>query len=251
MKVSAVLRPVIIIPARMASTRLPGKPLLDMKGKPMIVRVAEQALTAGFDDVYVAAGDKIIVETCARYGIKAVMTDPDLASGSDRVYAAVQELDPLEKKWDVVINLQGDLPQIESASLKAVFKILQNAECDIGTLVSKIQNEAEYDDPHAVKAFIDTEAGQGSAQAYDFSRRVIGNDREKNFHHIGVYAYRRSALQKFIALPCSLREKSEKLEQLRALDNNMTIRASIVDQIPIGVDTQDDFNHVAQLIENA
>ena len=213
------MNPIVLIPARMASARLPGKPLADIAGRAMILRVMDQALAAGIGPVAVAGGT-------------AVLTDPDLASGSDRIFAALQMLDRAGKH-DAVVNLQGDLPALDPAQIRAVLAALPGA--DIATLAAPITDPAERDNPAVVKAIVDWKGDSG--RALDFTRTAPDGPL---FHHVGIYAYTRAALARFVALPPSPREIERKLEQLRALDAHMTIEVARVDTTPLSVDTPAD-----------
>ncbi|GBR70797.1 3-deoxy-manno-octulosonate cytidylyltransferase [Gluconobacter kanchanaburiensis] len=241
------MNPIIVIPARLASTRLPRKPLADIGGVPMIVRVARRALEARLGPVVVAAADTEILDVVAEIpGVRGVLTDSTLASGSDRVHAAITELDP-DGVHDVIINLQGDLPLIAPSSLHAVLKPVENSAFDIGTLAAPVMTLAERDATQVVKiacAFEDTDI----ARALYFSRLPIPWGEGTHWHHVGVYAWRRSALERFVNLPPSALERRESLEQLRALEAGMTIGCARIDQAPQGVDTPADLEHVRGLV---
>ncbi len=231
------MNPIVLIPARMASARLPGKPLADIAGRAMILRVLDQALAAGIGPVAVAAGDPEILAAVTAAGGTAVLTDPGLASGSDRIFAALQMLDP-GGKHDAVVNLQGDLPALDPAQIRAVLAALGNA--DIATLAAPITDPAERDNPAVVKAIVDWKGDHG--RALDFTRTAPphSSNNAEIFHHVGIYAYTRAALARFVALPPSPREIERKLEQLRALDAHMTIEVARVDTTPLSVDTPAD-----------
>ena len=230
------MNPIILIPARMASTRLPGKPLADIGGRPMIVRVMERAREAGIGPVAVACGDPEIAEAVRAAGGTAVMTDPALPSGSDRVHAALGTLDP-EGRHDVVVNLQGDFPTIEAAQLRAVIGPLADPVVDIATLVAPIDTPEEAANPAAVKAACVFAPGAMVAMALYFSRAQVPAGEGPLWHHIGIYAYRRAALDRFVTLPESPLERRESLEQLRALEDGMRIACTRIDHGPFGVDT--------------
>ncbi|MBI1328213.1 MAG: 3-deoxy-manno-octulosonate cytidylyltransferase, partial [Alphaproteobacteria bacterium] len=216
---------------------LPGKPLADIVGKPMIVHVLERAIEAGVGPVFVACSEPEVAKAVEKAGGTAVLTDPDLPSGTDRIWAALQQVDKAGK-FDVIINVQGDLPTLAPELVRAALRTLQESKADIGTLVAEIHTEAELNTPSVVKALVDFTAGE-VATATDFIRtRPAGKG--PHYHHIGMYAYRRSALQRFTALPPSKREQEVKLEQLRALDKGMRIAALCVDEVPFGVDTPED-----------
>lgn len=232
-------QPLVLIPARLAATRLPNKPLADIAGKPMIVRVLEIAWAAGFTDAAVAAGDVEIVEAVTAAGGRAVLTDPALPSGTDRIHAALQSLDPAGAR-DIVINLQGDVPTLHRDDLKAVGGVLAaRPDADIATLVAPCTLE-ERADPNAVKAVLSFGGDPKIARALYFTRAEAPWGEGVLWHHIGVYAYRRVALERFVSAPPSDLERREKLEQLRALEMGMTICAAVVSQAPKGVDAPED-----------
>ncbi len=239
--------PIVVIPARMASTRLPGKPLADIDGKSMIVRVMECALAANIGPVVVAAAEKEIVDEITKAGGKAVLTDPDLKSGSDRVFAALGEVDPAGSH-DAIINLQGDIPLIGPEIIKAVLLPLAATNADISTLVAETTDPLELSDPHVVKAAVGFDGSSNIASALYFSRLPIPAGEGPHYHHIGIYAFRREALARFVALPPGQLESREKLEQLRALENGMSIACALVDTVPFGVDTPDDLERARKII---
>jgi 3-deoxy-manno-octulosonate cytidylyltransferase (CMP-KDO synthetase) len=241
------LNPLIIIPARMAATRLPGKPLADIGGKPMIVRVLERAAQAGIGPVAVAAGEPEILAAVQASGGRAVLVADDVPSGTDRVYRALAALDP-EGRHDVVVNLQGDFPTLAPGLLQAVLTPLADPGVDIGTLVCPIADEAEANTSSFVKAACAFAEGQEVAPALYFSRNPIPWGEGPRWHHIGIYAYRRAALERFVALPESPIERREKLEQLRALEAGMRIAAARVPHGIFGVDTPEDLERARQLI---
>lgn len=242
------MKPIIVIPSRLASTRLPNKPLAEIAGVPMIVHVLRRAEAAKVGPVIVACGDQTIESTVTSAGGVAVMTNPDLPSGSDRVYAALEIFDP-NKEYDVVINLQGDLPTIDPAVIEAVLEPLNECGVDIATLATKICNAEEKNDPNNVKAVISLVDGGDKGRALYFSRAVIPTGKGEQYHHIGIYAYRREALNHFVSLPESKLEKREKLEQLRALEAGMRIDVVIVDTVPDGVDTPADLDRARNILE--
>ncbi|MGI9482313.1 MAG: 3-deoxy-manno-octulosonate cytidylyltransferase [Hyphomicrobiales bacterium] len=237
----------ILIPARMASERLLGKPLADLGGVPMIVEVMRRGEETGLGAVLVAAGELEIVCAVENAGGTAVLTDPDLPSGSDRIAAALEKTDP-EGAIEYVINLQGDLPTISPAAISACHKALIESGADIATLVAEIDDDSELADPNVVKALVHFDTGTTIALADDFMRILPGDWQGGHYHHIGIYAYRRAALARFVALPQSAREKARKLEQMRALDNGMKIAVSLVDTIPFGVDTPADLERARQVL---
>ncbi len=198
----------MVIPARMASTRLPGKPLADLDGKSMIVRVMECAMAANIGPVVVAAGEEEIVDEITKAGGKAVLTDPDLASGSDRVFAALNEIDP-DANHDAVINLQGDIPLIGPEIIKAVLSPLASTDAHMATLVAEITDPLELSDPHVVKAAVGFDGSSNVAMGLYFSRAPIPAGDGPHYHHIGIYAFRREALARFVALPPGVLETRE------------------------------------------
>lgn len=232
----------------MASSRLPGKPLADIHGKPMIVHVVDRAVEAGIGPVAVACAEPEIADAVRAAGAQAVLTDPSLPSGSDRVHAALAMLDP-QGVHDVVVNLQGDLPTIPAVQLRAVITPLADPLVDIATLVAPIESEAEANLPSVVKAACVFERGRAVSNALYFSRAPIPAGDGPRWHHIGVYAYRRAALARFVALPESPLERREHLEQLRALEAGMRIAAARVEFAPFGVDTADDLERARRVLQ--
>ncbi|WP_298985187.1 3-deoxy-manno-octulosonate cytidylyltransferase [uncultured Roseibium sp.] len=228
----------VIIPARLAATRLPRKPLADICGKPMIVRVLEQAQNADIGPVAVACDDKNIFDAVKDHGGQAVMTRVDHASGSDRIHEAVGLVDP-DGKFEVVLNVQGDVPLIAPEAIRAAFAPLTVSEVQIGTIMTEFPNPDFRDDPNFVKA-VTTPNGEGHHRALYFTRALAPSGDGPHHHHIGIYAYRRSALARFVALPPSPLEIREKLEQLRALEAGMRIDVSVIDSAPMDVNTPED-----------
>ncbi len=240
-------RPAILIPARMASSRLPGKPLADIAGAPMIVHVCRRAAEAGLGPVIVAAAEPAIAEAVERAGFSAVLTDPALPSGSDRIAAALAEVDP-ERRFARVINLQGDLPTIDPADIRRCAEALDKTGADIATLAAPITSEAEAANPNVVKAIAPGLADAEVAMAEDFVRELAPEHAPPHFHHVGIYAYRRDALERFVRLPPSPREQERRLEQLRALDAGMRIAVARIAKAPHGVDTPADLERVRRLL---
>jgi 3-deoxy-manno-octulosonate cytidylyltransferase (CMP-KDO synthetase) len=239
------MNPIVIIPARMAATRLPDKPLADIGGQPMIVRVLKAAEAAGAGSVAVAAGDAEIVRAVEAAGGRAVLTDPALPSGSDRILAALAALDP-DRRHDVVINLQGDMPFVQPQVLSACADLLASEPaCDIATVVAPEDSEADRANPDVVKAVLSLHAGQHHGRALYFTRSILHGE-GPIWRHIGIYGYRRSALERFNAAPPSPLEQREKLEQLRALELGLSIWAAVVDKPPISVDTPADLEKARQ-----
>jgi 3-deoxy-manno-octulosonate cytidylyltransferase (CMP-KDO synthetase) len=241
------MNPIILIPARLAATRLPGKPLADIAGKPMVVQVLERAREAGVGPVAVAAGDQAIVEAVRAAGGTAVLVAEDVPSGTDRVQRALAELDPTGRH-DVVVNLQGDFPTLDPAVLRAVLRPLEDPGVDIGTLVCPIADAAELATDSFVKCACAFEGDAPTAPALYFSRAPIPWGPGPHWHHIGIYAFRRAGLDRFVALPPSPLELREKLEQLRALEAGMRIGAARVAHGPFGVDTPHDLERARALL---
>jgi len=241
------MNPIVVIPARMASTRLPGKPLADIAGVPMIVRVWRQAVRAGVGPVVVAAAEREIADAVEQAGGRAVLTDPDLPSGSDRVFAAVEAVD---RKWshDIVVNLQGDLPALDPTHIRAVVEVLAPTGADLATLAAEIENPADHDNPSVVKPVISWDVTGARGRALYFTRVRAPSGEGPLFHHIGIYAFRREALSRFVKLPPSPLETREKLEQLRALEAGMTIAVARVDAAPLSVDTTDDLEKARAML---
>ena len=241
------MNPIVVIPARMAATRLPGKPLADISGKPMIVHMLDRAREADIGPVAVACGDPEIAAVVRAAGGIAVLTDPALPSGSDRVHAALAELDA-GGKHDVVVNLQGDFPTMAPDGLRLVITPLADPAIDIGTLVVPIRDEAEANTASFVKAACAFKDGQTIAPALYFSRQPIPWGPGPRWHHVGIYAYRRAALDRFVSLPPSPLERRESLEQLRALEDGMRIACVRMEHGPFGVDTPEDLERARALL---
>ncbi|MEP9386603.1 3-deoxy-manno-octulosonate cytidylyltransferase [Mesorhizobium sp. KR9-304] len=236
----------ILIPARMASTRLPGKPLADVAGRPMIVHVAARARESGLGRVVVATDDDAVAEAVRNHGFEAAMTRADHQSGSDRIYEALQALDP-EGLVETVVNVQGDLPTIDPAAIRAVFAPLKDNVVDIATLGVEIVREEERTNPNVVK-IVGSPLSETRLRALYFTRATAPWGEGPLYHHIGLYAYRRAALQRFVTLKPSTLEKREKLEQLRALEAGMRIDAEIVQSVPLGVDTPEDLERARTML---
>lgn len=230
----------------MAASRLPGKPLADIAGRPMIVHVLERARAAAVGPVVVATDSAEIMETVVSAGGEAVMTRSDHRSGSDRVHEAVGLFDPAGG-FDIVFNLQGDLPTIDADAIRAAVAPLADSAVDIGTLAAEIVDEGERDDPNVVKV-VGAAVAPGRLRALYFTRATAPHGEGPLYHHIGIYAWRRSALARFVALPQSALERRERLEQLRALEAGMRIDVGLVDSVPVGVDTPADLGRARQLV---
>jgi 3-deoxy-manno-octulosonate cytidylyltransferase (CMP-KDO synthetase) len=230
--------PIVLIPARMAAARLPGKPLADIAGAPMIVRVMRQAESAGVGPVVVAAGDPEIVRAVEAAGGRAILTDPALPSGSDRILAALSVVDP-ERRHDAVINLQGDMPFVPPAAVSACAALLEACDCDVATLVAPESSPEDRTNPDVVKAVLALAADGRRGRALYFTRSTL-HGAGPVWRHIGLYGYRREALERFCAAPPSPLEQREKLEQLRAMELGQSIWAAVVDEAPISVDNPAD-----------
>jgi 3-deoxy-manno-octulosonate cytidylyltransferase (CMP-KDO synthetase) len=229
---------IILIPARMAATRLPGKPLADIAGRPMIAHVMDRAAAAGVGEVFVATDSAEIEAAVAEAGGRAVMTRADHASGSDRIFEALERLDPAAAA-DIVINVQGDLPTLEPTDIRAALEPLADPAVDIATLAAEIGNASERTNPNVVKV-VGSPVGPHRLRALYFTRATAPYGDGPLYHHIGLYAYRRAALTRFVKLAPSPLERREKLEQLRALEAGMRIDVAIVGSVPLGVDTPED-----------
>ena len=227
---------IVVIPARMASTRLPGKPLADIHGLPMIVHCWKRAMAANIGPVLVAAAEVQIADAVRAHGGDAIVTNPALPSGSDRIAEALSLRDP-QRRFEYVVNLQGDLPTIDSLSIQRCLAGLVNEAANISTIAARIETEEDVADPNIVKAIAPLSDEREVAFARDFVRSVGPSHKPPFWHHIGVYAYRREVLERFVSLPVSAREAERKLEQMRALDDGMRIVVVRVDTVPLGVDT--------------
>jgi 3-deoxy-manno-octulosonate cytidylyltransferase (CMP-KDO synthetase) len=241
-------RILVLIPARMAATRLPGKPLLEMAGLPMIVHVLRRAEEAQIGRVAVATDTPEIASAVRAHGGEVVMTRPDHPSGSDRIYEALKQLDP-GGKTEIVVNLQGDFPTISPGNIRDVLSPLADPAVDIATLAAQIHTEEEATNPNVVKA-VGSPIGPRRLRALYFTRATAPTGDGPRYHHIGLYAYRRAALERFVKLPPSPLEQQEKLEQLRALEAGMRIDVMIVDTVPRGVDTPADLETARRLLAN-
>jgi 3-deoxy-manno-octulosonate cytidylyltransferase (CMP-KDO synthetase) len=242
-------RTVVLIPARLAATRLPDKPLLPIGGLPMIVHVWRRAVEADLGPVVVACAEQVIADAVRAAGGEAVLTDPALPSGTDRIHQALGRLDP-ERRYELVVNVQGDLPVLEPAALRRVVEPIRLLGTDMGTLASPTEDEEERANPNVVKAvasFTDDDPTLG--RALYFTRATAPTGPGPVWHHIGIYAYTRAALERFATLRPSPLERRERLEQLRALENGMTIGVRLVDTVPFGVDTPADLERARAILE--
>tara|TARA_R110002126_G_scaffold291799_1_gene458903 strand:+ start:12604 stop:13341 length:738 start_codon:yes stop_codon:yes gene_type:complete len=242
----AIRSNLVLIPARMASTRLPGKVLADIAGLPMVVQVAKRAQEADLGRVVVATDSHQVLNAVQAHGFEAVITGADHQSGSDRIYEALQLLDP-QGEVEFVVNVQGDLPTIEAKTVRAALEALQMPQTDIATLAVEITDEEEKTNPHVVKV-VGSPLAENRLRALYFTRATAPYGDGPLYHHIGLYAYRRDALSRFVGLGPSPLEKREKLEQLRALEAGMRIDVAIVDSIPLGVDTPADLEQARKML---
>ena len=236
----------IVIPARMASSRLPGKPLLDIAGEPMIVHVLRRAQAARLGEVVVATDSDVVAACVEKAGGRAVMTRADHVSGSDRIFEALDVADP-QRRSTIIVNVQGDLPTLAPSDIAAAIAPLADAAVDIATLAAEITRADERTDPNVVK-LVGTPVGERRLRALYFTRAAAPAGEGPLYHHIGLYAFRRAALARFVALPPSPLEQREKLEQLRALEAGMRIDATIVDSVPLGVDTPADLERAREIL---
>ena len=236
----------ILIPARMAASRLPGKPLADIAGLPMIVHVLRRAEAAAIGAVVVATDSLEIQSAVRKAGGRAVMTRADHASGSDRVFEALGIVDPAGKA-EIVVNVQGDLPTLASADIAAAVALLADSAVDIGTVAAAITRPEERDNPSVVKV-VGSPLGPGRLRALYFTRATAPYGEGPLYHHIGLYAYRRPSLERFVGLPPSPLEQREKLEQLRALEAGMRIDVAVVESAPLGVDTPEDLARARRML---
>lgn len=245
---ASTMTTLVLIPARMASTRLPGKPLADIAGKPMIVQVAERAREADVGRIVIATDTKSVADAVRDAGFEAVMTREDHQSGSDRIFEALSALDP-GRKAEIVINVQGDLPTIDPATIRAALLPLDDPAVDIATLGVEIVRDQEKTDPNVVK-IVGSPVRPDRLRALYFTRATAPYGQGPLYHHIGLYAYRRAALERFVTLQPSILEQREKLEQLRALEAGMRIDAQIVATVPLGVDTPEDLERARQILSH-
>jgi 3-deoxy-manno-octulosonate cytidylyltransferase (CMP-KDO synthetase) len=236
----------ILIPARIASTRLPGKPLADIAGVAMIVHVLARAREAGIGEVVVATDSEEVAAAIHKADGRAIMTRADHASGSDRIFEALETVDP-KRRTKIVVNVQGDLPTLDPAAIRAVLAPLNDPAVEIATIAAEIRNPDERNNPNVVKV-VGSPVAPGRLRALYFTRATAPSGDGPLYHHIGLYAYRRAALTRFVALPPSPLELREKLEQLRALEAGMRIDVAIVDTVPLGVDTPEDLERARAML---
>lgn len=252
---------ITMIPARMASSRLPNKPLLDINGKPLIQRVYENVKAAIEGDVVIAAGDKEIVDAAEKFGAKAILTDPSLPSGTDRIAVALQELDPTGSKYDIVVDFQGDGLNVDPKVNLDLIKMVERTGCDIATCGMKFKNEADINDPSMVKICMGLREGEDEGRCLYFTRAAAPYIRDPQkpvnkdyYHHIGIYVFKAESLKKMVSLPVGVLEARESLEQLRALENGMYIRAKLiknmklVDEAPADINTPEEYQEALKWI---
>ena len=238
---------IIVIPARFGSTRLPGKSLKDINGLPMVVRVMNIAKSLDICDVIVATEDQKVVDVVEKYNGEAVLTDNTLQSGTDRIYQALKKTN---RTYKYIINVQGDMPNIDGKIIKEIVQLLHtNDTIEIATAIYKITDNSWRQKPQCVQAVIAYNEKQNCHKCLYFSRSDVPNGSGDAYAHLGIYGYTKDSLEKFVSLPVSRLEKSEKLEQLRALENNMSISAIIVDSFPISVDVEEDLELARKLIK--
>jgi len=237
----------IVIPARLAATRLPDKPMAEIAGEAMIVHVWRRAIEANCGPVLVATDADSVFDAVAKAGGEAVMTRPDHASGSDRIHEALQQVDP-DRRVDTIVNLQGDLPTLDPGLVRACVAALEEGEADIGTIAAEIVRAEERTNPNVVKVVGSPLPRGGILNALYFTRATAPHGNGPLYHHIGIYAYRRAALERFVALPPSPLETREKLEQLRALEAGLRIHVGLVDTVPLGVDTPADLARAREIL---
>ena len=241
------LNPVVVIPTRLHSIRLSSKPLADIHGEPMIVHVWRRAVAAAIGPVIVACSEQMIADVVIAAGGTVILTRPDHPSGSDRVFEAVERFDP-GHHHNAVVNMQDDFPAIPPEDIHAVYQPLSDPAVDIATLIVKITDEAERHNPNIVKAVVGLAENQKVGRAIYFSRAAVPGGSGPLYHHLGLYAYRRESLGKFVTLPQGVLERRERLEQLRALENGLRIDATLIDSAPLAVDTPADLEKVRRLL---
>lgn len=243
----AILNPVVVIPARLQAAGLPGKPLLDIHGDPLIVHVWRRAMAAAIGPVVVACAEQQVLDAVVRAGGNAILTRPEHRTSSDRVFEAVEKFDP-EGNFDTVLNLHGDLPGITPTSIRAALGPLDDAGVDISTVITEITDDQLRHSPSIVKAAIALAEGRKTGRVLYFSRAPIPSGEGPLYHHIGLYAFRRAALARFVTLAAGVLELREGLEQLRAIENGMRIDAALMTDLPPGVDTQADLERIRRIL---
>ena len=253
---------ITMIPARLASSRLPNKILLDINGKPLIQRVYENVRNSIEGDVVIAAGDKEIVDAAEKFGVKAVLTDASLPSGTDRIAVALQQIDPDGSKYDIVVDFQGDGLNVDPKVNLDLIEMIERTDCDIATCGMKFQNERDINDPSMVKICMGLRDGEDEGRCLYFTRAAAPYIRDPQkpvnkdyYHHIGIYVFKAASLQKIVSLPVGVLEARESLEQLRALENGMTIRAKVIknmkliDEAPADINTPEEYQEALKWIK--
>ena len=245
---------VTMIPVRMASSRLPNKPLININGKTLVQRVYENVKNAIDGDIYIAAGDQVIIDECEKFGAKAILTDPALPSGTDRIAAALKQIDPDGSKYDIVVNFQGDGLNVDPEINNRLIEMIERTDCDIATCGMIFKSKKEAENPANVKIVMGLRNGETEGRCLYFTRAVAPFTRNPEkcanqdlYHHIGIYVYKASSLAKIVELPVGILEARESLEQLRALENGMTIRAMLVDKLKLVEDAPADINTEEEL----
>ncbi len=245
----------VLIPTRLKSTRLPNKPLAVINGKPLIQHVYEHAIAVHpAEDVYIASGDKEIIDVAEKFGAKCVLTDASLPSGTDRISAALQDIDPDGTKYDIIVNFQGDGINVDPKLNLELIDIMEKTGADIVTVGKKITDKAEIENPAYVKIAMGLKPGEDTARALYFSRSAMPYHRDidsvdEAYWHIGIYVYNAKSLKQFVSLPVGVLENREKLEQLRALENGMTIYAKIVESVKLVEEAPADINTPEELAQ--
>ncbi len=253
---------ITMIPVRMASTRLPNKPLLNINGKTLLQRVYENVKTYVPGDIVIAAGDQVIIDEAKKFGAKAILTDPSLPSGTDRIAAALKELDPHGDKYDIVVNFQGDALNVDPRINLSLIEMIERTNCDIATCGMIFKNEKEITDPSMVKICLGLRDGEKEGRCLYFTRAAAPYIRNPEkcqnkdfYHHVGIYVFKANSLKQMVSLPVGVLEARESLEQLRALENGMTIRAQIIEDLklvkeaPADIDTQEDYEEACKWIK--
>jgi 3-deoxy-manno-octulosonate cytidylyltransferase (CMP-KDO synthetase) len=239
---------VIIIPSRLEAKRLPNKPLLKINNIPIIIHAMERGKESGIGDVIVATPDKEISDLVKKNYGKAILTSKDHSTGTDRVYEALQKFS--NDEINIIINLQGDMPNLDPDNIKNLERLMRKSKCGIGTLASKVQNTEEFQNTNIVK--VETFADLDSSnflKAKDFFRKVINTNKKNIYHHIGIYAFTKDALFKYVKLSRTKNEIERKLEQMRAIDNNIEIKVALSESFPLGIDTEEDFLLIKKSME--
>ena len=256
------MKVVTMIPVRMASTRLPNKPLLEVNGKTVIQRVYENVKASVPGDIIIAAGDQVLVAEAKKFGATAILTDPKLPSGTDRIAAALKQIDPDGTKYDIVVDFQGDGLNVDPKVNLDLIDMIERTDCDIATCGMVFKNEKDVQDPSMVKIVMGLREGEKEGRCLYFTRAAAPYIRDpekcKNhdyYHHIGIYVFKAKSLQKMVSLPVGVLEGRESLEQLRALENGMTIRAKIVDNMklvdnaPADINTPEEYEEACKWIK--